>query len=263
MLLAIHIEKEETTKGYYKLLTKVFSKYGFPSIIKTDRRRTFWGSQTTQTLMHESLQNLNIELFCDSSPTFKPNVERSFSNAQKLYPLLFYKKKINDNETIFKDHDWLVEKYNKRFNKKPIANSLFNEVDLESIKTYMCPKQKVRINNAMFVTFQGKPLAPVNKKGLRQALKSGGYLTIHMIPETDELFTMHNNQKMKLVEVDGNLIFEGELYEIKKQRDALERKQTIMATKNREINRILEKKKADLERLIEIAKRYDINVDEV
>lgn len=41
MLLAFHIEKEETTVGYCHLLSELFTNFGLPQKIITDKRRTF------------------------------------------------------------------------------------------------------------------------------------------------------------------------------------------------------------------------------
>jgi hypothetical protein len=40
------------------------------------------------------LQELGIEVIASSEPTTKPNVERSFLDAQQLYPLLCFTKNI-------------------------------------------------------------------------------------------------------------------------------------------------------------------------
>lgn len=255
MILAIHVEKEETTIGYYKLLDKMLSKYGIPSIIKTDRRKTFWGNESTQTLMQESLNALDIELLCDSSPTFKPNVERSFYTAQYFYPKLAYLKKINTIELFSKNIDKFGEEYNVKFNKKPIEKIYFKKVDQEIIDNYICPKQKIKINNGMYISFKNKCFAPINEKGLRVAMKSGYYVNVHIDFKHDELFIIHNKQKLLLKEITPDLIFDGEYENLAIERKKIEEQKRKMILKNKYINNNLEQKQAKIEYKIKYLQR--------
>ena len=82
-VLALHCEKEETTLGYQKLLTRLFSKHGLPQVILSDKRRTMWGSENTETAFKKALDIRDIELISNSNPKHKPNVEHSFAILQK------------------------------------------------------------------------------------------------------------------------------------------------------------------------------------
>ncbi|MBU4690831.1 hypothetical protein [Mycoplasma zalophi] len=49
IILALHAEKEETNQGYMILLEDLFSKWGFPVLIRTNKRRTFYGNEAKNT----------------------------------------------------------------------------------------------------------------------------------------------------------------------------------------------------------------------
>ncbi|UUD34774.1 hypothetical protein NPA07_03040 [Mycoplasmopsis caviae] len=94
-MLAIWIDIEETTIGYQNLLTQLFKRYGIPQVIITDRRRTFWGSDSTRTTMEEALNARGIELITSNNPKAKPNVERSFWTLQRWIGTFFHTNGIN------------------------------------------------------------------------------------------------------------------------------------------------------------------------
>ncbi|TNK82095.1 hypothetical protein C4M93_04015, partial [Mycoplasmopsis pullorum] len=116
-LLELQCEKQETNAGYQKLIDKLFKKYGFPTIITTDRRRTFWGAENTYTMFEEALNDRGVVLFVSSNPKDKPNVERSFASAQNFYPYLFKTKGINSINEINERSDEIICEYNQHFNK--------------------------------------------------------------------------------------------------------------------------------------------------
>lgn len=91
-LLGLWYEKEETTQGYQKLLEIVFEKYGLPERIISDKRRTMWGSDSTETAFKHALKERGIELFSSSNPKAKPNVERSNSTAQRTFHIFSIRK---------------------------------------------------------------------------------------------------------------------------------------------------------------------------
>ncbi|WP_406615786.1 hypothetical protein ACJA25_00785 [Mycoplasmopsis hyopharyngis] len=117
MLLGIWIEKEETNRGYQKLLEMVFEQYGLPQAVLSDKRRTMWGSEFTETAFKETLSEKNIDLDYSSNPKFKPNVERSFDTCQKNYPLYFHQQGWTTIEDLQKNKKQIVEFYNKKFKK--------------------------------------------------------------------------------------------------------------------------------------------------
>ncbi|MCF0238348.1 MAG: hypothetical protein HUK24_07085 [Sphaerochaetaceae bacterium] len=117
-LLAAHAEKEETTAGYYILFRHAFKRYGVPREIRTDKRRTFWLNNSTQSLMGESLANFDIALSCSSNPDFKPNVERANGTMQKFLPCLLHQRGIKtfDKFQEFVANEF-VDLYNKHYKK--------------------------------------------------------------------------------------------------------------------------------------------------
>lgn len=77
-----------------------FYESWYPAEIRADKRRTFWGSEHTMTHVGKILAELGIKLRVDSSPTFKPNVERAFQNAQNSFPYYFANTEINTMEQV-------------------------------------------------------------------------------------------------------------------------------------------------------------------
>lgn len=261
MILASHVELQETTIGYYKLIYKLLMNYGCPQLIKTDKRKSFWGSECTQTLLAQTLNTLNIELICDSSPTFKPNVERSFDTAQHFYPFYAYQNKITSIEEFAKRIDEFAIASNHRYKKEPIQNSVFENITQKEIDNYICPKQKAKITNGLFVTFHGKCLAPVNGKNQRMILKEGSYLNIHLDLHTHELFTMISNVRHKLIEVSSDLIFEETFEVIHREKEKLEKEKIRNIAINTSIRKNLDEKEARIDAKIKYLKSLSRTTD--
>ncbi|WP_322950000.1 hypothetical protein RRG44_02020 [Mycoplasmopsis cynos] len=77
----------------------VFKKHGFPKMIYSDKRRTFWGNENNQTAFEKILNEKGIEIKCSSNPAHKPYVERSFRTALGKYQVYIDKnnlKNLND-----------------------------------------------------------------------------------------------------------------------------------------------------------------------
>lgn len=151
-LLATHMEKEETLRGYLILLHKVLVKYGIPANIYADRRNVFDLKRKKDPLIEKDLhtqfgyicKQLGIFLECSSEPTFKPKVERSFRTTQsRLIPEL---RRANihslDEANLYIEHNCQV-KFNTNFssysnNTKSVFIGVDNIEDLShilSIKT--------------------------------------------------------------------------------------------------------------------------------
>ncbi|UWV77252.1 hypothetical protein [Mycoplasmopsis cynos] len=82
-----------------KITRNGFKKHGFPKMIYSDKRRTFWGNENNQTAFEKILNEKGIEIKCSSNPTHKPHVERSFRTALDKYPVYIDKnnlKNLND-----------------------------------------------------------------------------------------------------------------------------------------------------------------------
>ena len=137
MVLATIVEKKETSIGYLKLLRKLFSKWSNPRLIITDKRKSFWNGVDNSSQISLILKKLDIEIITSSDPTSKPNVERSFHNAQQLYPLICFKESINTFEKLQKNVDKLTKIYNFKYNKRSSQNSSFIAINNYEIERYL------------------------------------------------------------------------------------------------------------------------------
>lgn len=168
-LLGFWCEKEETTQGYQKLLEIVFEKYGLPERIISDKRRTMWGSDSTETAFKNALKEKGIELFSSSNPKAKPNVERSNSTAQRNFPYFFNKENIKTIKDVQDNHEKITNFYNKKFNKKTFwKTNLFTKPGNENQK-----KMDLIINRKVssgVVKFNNKYLCPFDKENKRVLL---------------------------------------------------------------------------------------------
>lgn len=207
-LLATHIEKEETTKGYYILLSKLFKIHGKPRKIITDKRRNFWSGIDHETLMKQTLKELDIELFSSSQATAKPNVERAYRNMQDIYPMMFYQQNINTLEQAIKVIDQYQDKYNEYYKKHYEYENNFLIIGDDEIKNSMTLKKKIRVRNGSYLTMNGQSLAPFGENNKRWLLKEGSYVIINITLNNDEIFVIHQGRKLILKPVSDDDIFE-------------------------------------------------------
>ncbi|WP_027120368.1 hypothetical protein [Mycoplasmopsis lipofaciens] len=117
-ILSLHIEKEETNLGYMKLLEDMFKTYGKTKTIRSDKRKTFWRSDLTDTPLKQSLNAKCIELESSSIDIFKPHVERANDSLQKFLPAHLYLLKINNFESFIKNKNRIIETKNTIYIKK-------------------------------------------------------------------------------------------------------------------------------------------------
>ena len=192
-LLGFWIEKEETTIGYINLLKKVFKTYGRPREVRADKRRTFWGSKHTMTRMGEMLSEFNIILGTSSSPTYKPNVERAFQNAQNWFPYYFMNKNFNTIDDLRNNSTSIIKAYNSKKNYLIPSENSFLEMNDELIDEVMVLKEQRVVSVGNTISFNNIPLAPY-KNGKRQMMIIGAKITI-LTNESRELFILHNNEK--------------------------------------------------------------------
>lgn len=240
LVLAIHIEKEETTNGYYILLRKLMKSYGKPALIKTDKRRSFWNNIDTQSLMEITLNDLGIMLQCDSCPTFKPHVERMFEVMQDWIPVLAAHHKIDTLESFRDNYEIFLKALN--YNKDEKINydeSCFIEIDDQEYDM-LYPKIKVKMNNNLYFSIGGKAYAPFALDGKRHVLKNNGTLMIVNNVDKDEMFTVFKNQKFIIKEVSQEDIFADEWQHIQSHRIKLERQRAKMIETNRNVSKALE-----------------------
>lgn len=245
-LLAIHIEKEETTIGYYILLINVIKTYGKPNLILTDKRRSFWGGVDRITLMEESLNELGIELKCSSCATHKPNVERAFNTLQSFAVAYFFQKNINNLEDALKIKNEFINEYNNVYKKKLEEDNLFTKVSEDDINISMCPKKRVKINEkANTIWFEGKALAPFYN-GKRYIMK-GSVVVRQNVNDPNDLFMIYKNKKYELREVSSLDIFEDEFTNIVNEKRKLEFEKNKAKVINKNIRMQLDKRQAWLD----------------
>lgn len=238
-LLALHCEKEETNEGYYRLIKDITVKFGKPRVYKTDRRRTFYGSEFNETSMSKTLRELDIDLLCNSSPTHKPNVERGFCTMQGLFPVLFYKLNINNVECLNQQKELIIKTYNE-MNNKSLAedNSFIQALEWEIDKLY--PKRKLKVLNSLCISDHGKFCAAFNDEGKRVALKVGMNIEVVYNFDTNERYTFIRNRKLLIKEVSELDIFEDEYENIRTMEKRVLKMEQEMKKKNLQIkNKLL------------------------
>lgn len=200
-LLGFWIEKEETTIGYINLLKDVFKTYGRPREVRADKRRTFWGSKHTMTRMGEMLSEFDIVLGTSSSPTYKPNVERAFQNAQNWFPYYFMNKGFNTIKDLRNNSSAIIKTYNSKKNYSIPAKNSFLEMNNELIDEVMVLKEQRIVSVGNTISFNNIPLAPY-KNGKRQMMIIGAKITV-LTNESRELFILHKGEKYTLQKSKG------------------------------------------------------------
>lgn len=119
MVLASRFEPTETKLGYMRLLEDVFKKYGYPKVIRTDKRKEFFVSENTTTPLTKALMEKGIKVESSSSATFKAQVERSFKTAQANYLPILNGKNLEESNEITNDlNNYFNEKLRKNIEVK-------------------------------------------------------------------------------------------------------------------------------------------------
>lgn len=203
-LLAISIDKEETNVGYAKLLNNLFKNYELPKKIKTDKRLTFW-SKDSKTNMTYCLNQLGIEVESKSEPTFKPNAERTFLNAQNFYPIFFFNNTIKTKDDLENNLEILVKAYNKKFNKIAKGKiSMLDKISEQEINEAFYIKKNCNVHKGIYIVLKIKNLCLFNSQNQRIIMKSKIELRKDML--TKELFTYHQNKKYIFKEINDDQI---------------------------------------------------------
>ncbi|MHA3845855.1 transposase family protein [Mycoplasma sp. VS276A1] len=187
MLLAVWFENEETNLGYQRLLEILFKNYGFPKFIYTDKRRTFWGSDNTETAFEKNLNAKGIRIISSSNPKHKPHVERSFRTALDKYPTYIYKNGLQTLSDLKEHSEGFKNYYNQRLKRILNKESLFN---LEGTK-----RENWRVD------------IEVNRKILNGVVRYGGINYAAFDEEGKRIiFPLHSNVRL-VHSSDGNIYF--------------------------------------------------------
>lgn len=217
MLLGIWIEKEETNHGYQKLLEMVFEQYGLPQAVLSDKRRTMWGSEFTETAFKEALNEKNIDLDYSSNPKFKPNVERSFDTCQKNYPLYFHQQNWTTIEDLQKNKKQIVDFYNNKFKK--VYNGKHNvfrkPISTNEIKMDLKIKRKILGGT---IQFKNKRYAPFDEENNRVMMKEKGIIKAVMNSDGVIEF-IANNKRYEAREPKGEQLTDDMVYAFKHNLD--------------------------------------------
>lgn len=222
-LLGFWIDDEETNYGYCMLLKQVFETYGAPNIIKTDRRKTFWTEDSVTNLTH-CLNKLEIEVKSESQPTFKPNVERSFKNAQQIYYKLFIKNGLDTKEKIQENCKLIVDMYNQRYNKTEKGKkNQFIKLSKEQLNNLFYATKFCKVQKGSYFVNEGKKMGLFTLDDKRVNMENKILLRTNMI--TNEKFVMDGNKKYIAREISDDLIrqwidafFDNEAQKIEKEK---------------------------------------------
>lgn len=218
-LLATHIEKEETLRGYLILLHKVLLKHGIPAFIYTDKRNVFSLNRKKDPSIEKDLhtqfgyicKQLGITLECSSEPTFKAKVERFFKTAQsRLIPEMRRANIQNLDEAIHYIENTFEDKFNAigssySNDTKSVFSIVENFKDLNhllSIKSFR------KIDNGHCIKYKNKFYLPVqNNKGVY--FRNSTHVLILECFEGN-LLTSIGDELFSLVEIEKNKKFSTE-----------------------------------------------------
>lgn len=122
-VLAAYFDTQETLNGYYNILYQILTKYGIPSLFKTDKRTVFEYNRKGTTLDEDNTftqfayacSQLGTSIKTSSTPEFKPRIERLFGTLQTR---LVSELRLAGITTIEEANDFLpafLDKYNAKF----------------------------------------------------------------------------------------------------------------------------------------------------
>ncbi|WP_436358360.1 hypothetical protein ACR34G_02350 [Mycoplasma sp. 480] len=180
-LLATHFDRQETNQGYMKLLERVFAKYGKPQQIFSDKRKTFYGTQDSETNLTKEMEKRGIKVISSSVPTHKPNVERSFRNIQQYFPVLFLEYDLKTIDDLNINSDLIINSYNKKYKKIINKENVFAPAKPEEIKIYL----------------------PINRKFIAKCFRHN--YKFYTLADITEERTIHLNNDQFILCLDSNL----------------------------------------------------------
>lgn len=204
---------EETTKAYMILLMNMVVKYGMPQKIKTDKRSSFSinnarssKSKLNVTQFKRMCEDLEICLYCNSNPLFKPNAERENGTFKRRLKAELRHENITTMEEANKYlNDVFIPKINKRFayDINPNKNVMRkNNYTIEELNIIISIRNERTIDNASSIKYFNNYYLPINlKTGEVTSFKSGTKCTI-INTYNNQLLTIINNEiyGMNLVE---------------------------------------------------------------
>lgn len=124
---------------------------------------------------------------------------------------------------------------------------MFEPISGEIIHRYICPKQKVKVLNGNYISFECKPQTVISDNGMRLVPKPKSYLIVHQNIDNNELFTIYNNKILRIVELSPDLIFEDEYFKIESAWKKLKNERVRISSINQSINTIQERKQRKID----------------
>jgi len=249
-LLAMWVEKEETTFGYIILLKQLFYRHGIPAEIRTDKRRTFYGSIDTQTHVHKALIQLGVKLLTSSQPTFKPNVERAFQNAQNYFPGFYKSKGINTEKEMQENIEETIKAYNEWNNYSMPEENAFFPADGLDIENIMTLKDTRVVSTGNVISLNDESVAPF-RNNKRWCMVPGATIEI-LFNDQREVYSLFNGLKFhwkkakEWVDVDQQ-----------KKKDKIEHEKKKMHS----FYKMLEKQKIVISKKIEELQKLGVEID--
>ncbi len=189
-ITSLHIEKEETTHGYYKLLETLILKGTVPKLFKGDCRSTFViNKKDAGALAHKDvntqfgfvLNQLDVKMENSSEPTFKGGIERFFRTAQNQLKGELRERGITDFETA---NEYLEEykiQFNKQYSIKPIKSERhFVEIKMtkKEINELLSIRSFRKTDKANSISYKNELLSLYDKNNNRLAFKEKSVILI-------------------------------------------------------------------------------------
>lgn len=123
-IVSMHFAPTESTQAYFECTKKYIKKYGRPWAFYSDRHGIFRvnkiGAEGKETQFGRAMRELGIKIICAHSPQAKGRVERANRTLQDRLVKDFRLKGISNIDAANKYAEEFMEKYNKKFGKKPM-----------------------------------------------------------------------------------------------------------------------------------------------
>lgn len=212
-ITALHIEKEETTKGYFNILNKLINEDKLPQKFKGDCRSSFViNKKDAGAMAHKDVNTqfgfvlniLGIKMENSSEPTFKGGIERFFRTAQNQLKAEFRERNI----TNFKEannylQDYKIQ-YNKQYGIEPIekeAKFIKTKFSKEEINEILSIRTFRKTDKGNSISYNNTLYSLYNLKDKRLEFKEKSAILI-LKTFDNKLIAKFHNEKIKLVETN-------------------------------------------------------------
>ena len=209
-ILAIHLEKEETTKGYFHILNKLIRDNKLPQKFKADCRSSFViNKKDAGAMAHKDvntqygfvLNALNVKSENSSEPTFKGGVERFFRTSQNPLKAEFREKNI----TTFEEANIYLENYriwyNKQYGIEPIEKEpkfIKTNFSEEQINELLSIRTFRKTDKGNSISYKNTLYSLYNLNNQRLQFKEKSAILI-LKTFNNQIIAKFHNEKIKLV----------------------------------------------------------------